>query len=187
MSRDNHICMDREWKLARILSERESFILSCHSYCDVIATIPSILGRASTGATRHNHHLALRTILAKFLVFVVGDKAKTLAKIPSQCHVHRWRHKRGPSERHHGVNHVDARSFRKQQFGWSDIDFWSTRGISPFWERIERDMARYVDSALRPLPLSCWERTLFLHCTSCILEALKPRRVLHVLVRGLIG
>lgn len=47
ISEDNHICMNTERKLGRILFERESISLPCLSYYDVSATILSALGRAS--------------------------------------------------------------------------------------------------------------------------------------------
>ena len=53
--------------------------LPCHSYYNIIASILSILSRAPIGATRHNHHLALLIVLAKFLIVVAGDRAKTHA------------------------------------------------------------------------------------------------------------
>lgn len=65
--------------MVRIEFEWEGVNLPCHSYYDVVASILSILGRSPTGATRHNHHLALLIVLAKFLTVVAGDRAKTHA------------------------------------------------------------------------------------------------------------
>ena len=62
--------MDFEW---------EGIRLPCHSYYDVLARVLSVLGRASTGATRHNHHLALFIILANSFTVVAGGSAKVTA------------------------------------------------------------------------------------------------------------
>ena len=65
--------------LDRIDFEWEGVKLPCHSYYDVLITVLSILGRAPIGATRHNHHLALLIIIARFIIVVAGEQAKTLA------------------------------------------------------------------------------------------------------------
>ena len=77
--KDNHICKTETEELDQIPFDWEGVILPCHSYYDVLAAVWSILGRAPLGATRHNHYLALLIVLAKFLVVVAGDRAKTLA------------------------------------------------------------------------------------------------------------
>ncbi len=82
---DNHICMTDIRKLDQVLFDWEGVSLPCHSYYDVLAAVLSILGRAPTGATRQNHHLALLIVLAKFLAVVAGDRAKTLA--PNQVSI----------------------------------------------------------------------------------------------------
>ena len=63
----------------QFLTVRVGVNLPCHSYYDVVASTRSILGRRPIGATRHNHHLALLIVLAKFLIVVAGDGAKTHA------------------------------------------------------------------------------------------------------------
>ena len=76
---DKHLCQSEEKELDRIDFQWEGITLPCHSYYDVLATVLSILGQATTGATRHNYHLALLIILARFFIVVAGDRAKVIA------------------------------------------------------------------------------------------------------------
>ena len=68
--KDNHICQKEAQGLDQILLEWEGVSLPCHSYYDVLVIVLSILGMAPTGANRHNHHLGLLIILAKFVILV---------------------------------------------------------------------------------------------------------------------
>lgn len=77
--KNNHILISENNKLDRIEFDWEGVSLPCHSFYDVLATVLSILGAASTGNARHSHHLALLIILAKFLTVIAGNQAKTLA------------------------------------------------------------------------------------------------------------
>lgn len=77
--KDNHICQKEAQKLDPILLEWEGVNLPCHSYYDVLVIVLSILGRAPNEATRHNHHLALLIVLAKFVMVVAGKNAKSVA------------------------------------------------------------------------------------------------------------
>ena len=76
---DNHIFQSEAKLLDLVLLEWEAVSLICHSYYDVMVIVLSILGRAPMGATRHNHHLALLIILAKFVMVTGGEHAKTTA------------------------------------------------------------------------------------------------------------
>ena len=75
---DNHVCKYNKG-LDLIDFEWEGVKLPCYSYYDVLITVLSVLGRAPTGATRHNHHLALLIVIARFVIVVAGEQAKTLA------------------------------------------------------------------------------------------------------------
>lgn len=79
ISEDNHIFKNKAGGPNRIDFEWEGVSLPCHSYYDVLTSVVSVLGRAPTGATRHNHHLALLIVLANFLIVLAGERAKTLA------------------------------------------------------------------------------------------------------------
>ena len=77
--KSNHIFKNEADKLLESPFEWENVNLPCHSDYDTLPTILSMLGRAPTGATRHNHHLALLLVLAKFIIVIAGHKASSLA------------------------------------------------------------------------------------------------------------